>query len=179
MSAYDVGPTHIDALLTAGIDMAGPANPLRWYWPEITTEPGAYQAGEPWGEWSPALARERRHELTVDTADETGAMLVAQNYASVNHRYNETGEAPAYKFRRMGLDHSPVVVLQALDGYEYQACEGPTWRGSEAYTFCDALRRLCISKLPCPDRVNAWHITERDAFGPPVVSLFEMSKRSR
>ena len=41
-----------------------------------------------------------------------------------------------------------VDALEAIDVYEYQACEHPEWETSEARAFCDALRRGLTRMLP-------------------------------
>ncbi|MDE1821196.1 MAG: hypothetical protein KGJ23_07825 [Euryarchaeota archaeon] len=42
---------------------------------------------------------------------------------------------------------TPLAVLSALSGYQYQACEHPEWEVSEAHAFCMKLTRRCISIL--------------------------------
>ncbi len=82
MSAFVVSDDHIDALLTAGLHSRG----LRWFWPEI-------DAASDRGNWTSAAlqaqSEQRRRELTIDTAGRVGAVLLAENQRSVNHRYDE------------------------------------------------------------------------------------------
>jgi len=52
---------------------------------------------------------------------------------------------------------SPVAVLKACDGYEYQACEHPGWEASEAHAYINALRRRAIHALPGYDEA-AWEV---------------------
>lgn len=137
-------------------------------------EPGAMMGGPTAHETFEA----KRRELTPETADRVGAMLWSENARSVSYRYNgeEYGTLPGpsdfdemalasyvfvdparlpiqerrvmvaegYKFRT----NDPVAVLKACDGYEYQSCEHPGWRTSEACAFLDALRRKMIRALP-------------------------------
>ena len=42
----------------------------------------------------------------------------------------------------------PVKILAAINCYEYQACEHPEWKTSEARDFCEALRDRMIRMLP-------------------------------
>lgn len=167
MSAFVVGTDHIDAMLTAGLTLARPYGPMRWYLPE-PPGPACYQEGEPWGPAAGAWAREYRRELTKETANEVGAMLLLENLHSVNHRYTEAEAPPAYRFRPLPGHPDPVVVLKAIDCYEYQSCEHPGWKTSEAYAFCDALRRTCIASLAGYDTAPGWEVRSRDVF---VTSL--------
>lgn len=146
MSAFMVGPTHIDALLTAGMHRAYTNyGPLGY----VATEPNySHNNG--------------RVELTRETADRMGAMLLGENQRSVNHRYSEDEIEEVYTFRRMeGYPH-PLVILRAISCYEYQACEHPEWETSEAYRFCEALRYAALSILTRD--VDTWEIGNRDEF---------------
>jgi hypothetical protein len=137
MSAFMVDDTHIDALLTAGL-LLDPRAPLRW--------------------WIPGV-----RELTAATADRVGAMLLAENRRSVNHRYREDEIESIYQFHQLAGRPDPVVVLSAIDCYEYQACEHPEWERSEAWAFCDALRRLACRHLPGYEAAP-WEITDPTVF---------------
>ena len=149
MSAFIVDRKHIDALVASGLNR-GPYGPLRW------------------------AHGDDRGELTRETADKVGAMLWAENVASVEHRYEHVvaagedlpgsyqlelvvdGVAPVevpqwwsdYRFDRTHAPRlSPVAALKAIDCYEYQSCEHSDWEESEAFAFCDALRRSLIGDL--------------------------------
>jgi hypothetical protein len=165
MSAFIVSDNHIHALLTAGLD-----NPrygaLRWFAPESEEPRGDAdtQAGEPWGPTAIESANRRRRELTRDTADAVGLMLLAQNYASVNYRYDEHEEEPLYRFQELGCTIDPVVVFKAIDCYNYQSCESPDWEETEAYAFCQALRSKMIHALPGYDAAP-WGIDDPHIFG--------------
>lgn len=132
MSAWIVSEQHITAMLTAGLRFGyGPDDKMRFF------------AGE--------YNRAKVRELTLSTASEVGQMLWAENYASVNHRYEESGEAPDYDYPdRSGdrVEKDPVVILKLIDCYEYQSCEHDGWATSKAKAFCDALRSRAINKLP-------------------------------
>lgn len=135
MSAYVVDKAHVDALVTAGL-VYGRRYPLRW---------GA----------------DHQHVLDHENAGEVGAMLWRENDRSVSYRYSEgpTGygtDVPYEHKQRPVL--SPVAVLKALDCYEYQTCEHPDWRQSQAYQFCDSLRRLVIGALDGYEAA-AWEVT--------------------
>jgi len=146
MSAFEVDNTHIDALLTAGMHRAYTNyGPLGWM------EGPAY--GAPNG---------HRVELTRETADRMGAILLAENQRSVNHRYSKDDLEEIYTFKRLeGYPH-PLVILRALQCYEYQACETDDWEDSEAYRFCAALRSAAIRILT--NDVDTWEIVDRNEF---------------
>lgn len=165
MSAFMVDATHIDAMLTAGLRLAGPTGPLSWMARDLTDDDKqeAYQAGEPWGPAAIRLYNELRRELTRSTADSVGAMLMAENRRSVDFRYDESELEEFYTFHELPGSPDPVMVLGAISCYEYQACEHPDWTTSEAHHFCEALRDLMIRRLPGYDQ-GPWHITDRDIF---------------
>ena len=61
----------------------------------------------------------------------------------------EEDNAYVYAYRRpKHTDWSPVEILSAIAGYEYQACETPDWAISEAHEFCVRLRQVVIRYLP-------------------------------
>lgn len=143
MSAFMVDKTHIDALLTAGMHRA-----------YTNYGPLGYLNGEAYGGG--------RVELTRETADRMGAMLLAENQRSVNHRYSEDEIEEIYTFTRMeGYPH-PLVILRAISCYEYQSCETEEWEDSEAYRFCDALRSAALNILTRD--VDTWEIVDRGEF---------------
>ena len=181
MSAYIVSDIHIHALLTAGLE--GGSGVLRWFAPESEepTLPTDHQAGEPWGPTAISSNNRRRRELTQETADAVGLMLLAQNYASVNFRYDE-GQDDSYQYHFHELTGSPsehaVVVLKAIDGYSYQACETPDWEQTEAHAFCQALRSRMIHRLPGYDAAP-WGIDNPKQFGEgmSLMSMVRTMKR--
>lgn len=133
MSAFVVSKSHIDAMLRVGRGRS--PNYLSWY------------------------HNESFHELTIDNADEVGQMLLDENVRSVSCRYPDDGitELPGptgagwvipYVFYMMGRRPTPVQALKLIKCYEYQSCEHPEWKGSEARSFCEALRSVLISELP-------------------------------
>ena len=149
MSCMDVGLTHIDALITAGLAYGRPV-PL--VWPVPDTNPQWYG------------------ELTLATVNQVGSILLAANERSVSGRYGEpshmTGWVRPYRFRRLPGVPPPVPVLKAIACLEYQSCEAPDWQTSEARVFCEALRLRVINFLPGYANAPAWPITTRDAFTP-------------
>lgn len=152
MSAFMVGKEHIDAMITAGLAFSDYS--IRW------DHPGYAE-----------------NELTYETADGVGLMLWATNLESINARYPDTlddfdnipgpvGLTPeviaGYRWERINgvrfLD--PVVILKAIDCYEYQSCEHDGWETSEAKAFCAALRADMIERLPGYNTAP-WEFTAR------------------
>jgi len=157
MSAWIVTTRHIDALVHAA------------------TRSGRHGRGPLHFTYAPN-APEECERITVVCTDtnETGRMLLGENITSVSFRYpNDTlDELPgqqrnttvdAYRYHDPGV-FSPVVILKAIDCYEYQSCEHPGWRYSQAYAFCDALRSRLIGELPGYDEAP-WGI---DGYETPL-----------
>jgi hypothetical protein len=156
-----VGRTHIDALLTAGLSWQR-YGPVRWL---DTAEPppeDAYQAGEPWGPGMVRWYNAHRKELTRETAGQTGAMLLAENRRSVDHRYAESELEEPYLFNPLRGTPDPLIVLCALRCYEYQSSESPGWQQSAAFRFCEALKATAIREATMD--VDVWEIADRNVF---------------
>ncbi|MER5754385.1 hypothetical protein [Streptomyces sp. NPDC002088] len=150
MSANMVGDTHIHLLINAGLSLPTRGSKLRWQVRELSVQEKerAYSAGQPWGPEAHEMYGKVVRELTRANAGYVGAMLLAENRRSVDHRYAEEEWEQPYLFQSLPGVPNPVAVLKALDGFEYQACEHPEWETSEAFNFCDSLRRTAIKKLP-------------------------------
>lgn len=170
MSAFEVGKAHIDAMLTAGLVLPGQYGPLRWFHPRITPddlmEYRASQVGEPWGPGAHTLTQLREKRLDADTASTVGAMLMAENRRSLDHRYAEEEWEQPYLFDRLRIAGTidPVRVLKAINCYEYQSCEHPEWHDSQALVFCDALAGVCVRALPGYDEAPGWDVRTREFF---------------
>jgi len=154
MSAFVVSHSHIDLLVETA--MFGPAGTRRnWhtftYYHRTPNEPDL------------SAGRERTiRPGDYAAANRLGQLLLNENVSSVNYRYPGDPELPAdesYQCRTTAR-LSAVDVLMALDGYEYQSCEHPGWRTSEAHSFTDALRRALIGHLPGYSESDCWAIPE-------------------
>lgn len=167
MSAFLVGKDHIDAMLTAGLNLGRRyhGSKLGWYVGE--RKDSDYQRGEVWGPTAIQSSQERHRELTRETAHKVGRMLLRQNEISVDHRYDEQNPPEFYRFQELpwgGGNRSALIALKAIACYEYQSCEDPAWEESEAKAFCDALRHLAIDSLEGYDDAEGWEVTRRDVF---------------
>ena len=156
MSAYIVSKAHIDALVAVAAN--GPANRSPKY---------------PGDGWTPPMWRLTDNSQDALNArhnpDLIGSMLWQENVMSVVHRYpNSLNDLPGpvdfdaemvltYTSERPARMLTATEALKAIDGYEYQSCEHPEWKDSQARAFCDALRRRLISTLPGYDEA-AWEI---------------------
>lgn len=164
MSAFVVDKVHIDALVTAGLKLASRYGPMKWTDRGPTDEEisDTHVRGQsiPYG--SMVWYSEHKRELTSETAGRVGAMLLAENVRSVNHRYDEEEWEQPYEFSQLRGTPDPRVVLEAIACYEYQSCEHPEWERSEAYRFCDTLRRECVRLLT--GDVSVWEITDPAIF---------------
>lgn len=164
MSAFVVSKTHIDGLITAGLEL-GRRGPLRWFYPPLDRR------------WTDHDHERSKRELRLENADDVGQMLVAECVRSVAHRYPDCapqlGGLPGpceayylepYQFVPLRGRVEPSVALKAIACYRYQSCEHPEWNISEAYQFCDALEQAAIWALPGMDQAPGWEITDREVF---------------
>jgi len=87
-----------------------------------------------------------------------GQKLVDENYRSVNYRYDEAHKPHTFTFK-LTKEHSPAGIIKACDCYNYQSCETPDWRESEAHAIMRALRERAIRFLPGYDEAP-WAIRE-------------------
>ncbi len=146
MSAFEVNHTHIDVLVSAALKRAPGGTHMYWH-----HDAGEDAARTLPGETLPEDTDGLRHalrEVTRENAGMWGATLAAENRRGVNHRYDEEEWEEPYEFTEYRGRFDPVRILSALACYEYQACEHPEWKTSEAKGFCDALRSRMIRALP-------------------------------
>lgn len=175
---------ELAALATAGLTMPGHGSTLRWFRRPLALTHAELKAGG-----LTAYERERA-ELTYETADAVGEMLLRQNVRSVRYRYpddtaddlpgpSDTEWAHTYAFdMRARLWELPaVVVLKTIDCYEYQSCEDDDWHVSEAYQFCDALRHAAIHSIHGYDNANGW--TFRRPVDSGAIVLTDLIPRSK
>lgn len=161
MSAYVVDKAHIDAMVRLGIE--GPAG---------------YHGG-PGGAWSdhyyvndPTAELGARPVHVREEPTRIGQMLVSENVESVWYRYPDdrtindlpgpTDKSDLMEYRyQPGRRLTVPEALVALSGYEYQSCEHPGWRDSEAHSYVEWLRAGLIRRVPGYDAADTWEITTR------------------
>lgn len=178
MSAFMHSPAHVDAIL-AGV-MRRASWGVRWAAPQ-----------------NPTLYKELRVD-DYGTATDVGRMLLRENAESMAYRYDmknpdnpadggtrpieylgylDTADHYVYSRHDTGKPWRmlPVVaVLQAIDSLEYQSCEHPEWRDSEARAFLGAARGVLIPCLPGYDDADAWSI---EGNAPDMREEMEDAKR--
>jgi hypothetical protein len=145
MSAFEVSETHIDVLVSYALQRQG-GDSLYWYFDlQEDKLPGeALSSGDDYM----TRLRASRREVNRDNAGYWGALLVAENKRSVNFRYDDDEIEEPYQFTEYAGHFEPVAILAALNCYEYQSCEHPEWKVSEARAFCEALKARAIRALP-------------------------------
>ncbi len=85
--------------------------------------------------------------------------LLAENYRSVNYRYNENGDPPAINYSPFqAYTTDPVHIIKACDCYGYQACESPDYEESRAYALIKGIREYAIHHIPGYDDADAWEL---------------------
>ena len=155
MSAFVVDREHVVYLLAAAAEFNRGGTKFSWYW------------------------RKQWREFTTTGWDqpprtlEVGTMLWEENIKSVLYRYDDCTRANMpgpcgedFKLRKGDLlQHQcpewsyaidPVQVLSSCTRYEYQACEHPGWKRSQALAFIEALRAKAVRALPGYDAAEDW-----------------------
>jgi hypothetical protein len=159
MSRFFVSKVHIDVLMTAAVQ-----------WPDGFGGPFSYL-------WRTAPEPARlRNVVDRDTAGTVGTMLWQANWdmaagGDSPEDLEELGwptERPTYEFEELPGTPDPIVVIRALDCYEYQTGDEPHyWWDTEAYAFLQTLRPAAIHRLPgLREQLDAlpWEITDREIF---------------
>ena len=153
MSAFEVDKTHIDVMVSAALQRIH-GDRLYWYHSlDAETVPGEALPSQ--SDYLDRLKKARR-EVTPENAGMWGALLVAENRRSVNHRYNEDEIEEPYEFTEYTGNFDAVKMLAAIGCYEYQACEHDGWRTSEAYSFLGSLREAWCRR--CDGYEGVWEI---------------------
>lgn len=119
MSAYIVDDKVIDYAISAFIAASKPYSPSV----VVPIEGGGYKS----------------FDLNVPAdRDALGQLIVDENYASVNYRYDEADKPHRYKYRehrKVHVQNKGVVAVQglkAIANIDYQSCEHPGWHNSQA-----------------------------------------------
>ncbi len=148
MSAFMVSKTHIDLMVRLAI--WGPSGV------EVRPDKAWYR---------PYFGNPSR-KAEPETANELGEIFVKENLSSIHYRYPDTIENPdatpgpieqywltEYEYDDPQIDLTIVEDFCLLDCYEYQSCEHPEWRDSEAFKLVDSIRGSLIHRLPGYDQV--------------------------
>lgn len=143
MSAFVVNTDHIDAIVTAWINVGGPCYMADRY--EKATEIGRMLLAE-------CIAS------------------VSYRYGDPNELPGPipTPTVEGYEYQRMYFapDRWSLLVpriLKLLDCYEYQSCEHPEWAESKAHDLIQRMRKEASRRLPGYDDA-AWEVRDRHPF---------------
>lgn len=84
------------------------------------------------------------------TAGTFGQVLVDQNFASVNFRYQESGKPFLYEYalHKEFSNMKPVEILKLCDCYDYQSCETDSYDRTLAANLIHFIRKKVIAALP-------------------------------
>ena len=144
MSAFVVGKEHINKICTAAL--LARYGKMTYYY------------------------NEERHPVDDETIDSIGQMLLDENVKSVMYRYKDSQltDLPGKTDAEYIIPFKYIVELSSLSGIqiikliqclEYQSCEHPEWKTSEAYAFLEALIRRQFDRIPGYDDAK-WEWTE-------------------
>ena len=133
MSAFVVGKEHINKILTAALSSRYGA--MYYYYNEVS------------------------HKVNDETINAIGQMLLDENVKSVMYRYKDSQltDLPGKTNAEWLIPFKYEVELSALSGIqiiklirclEYQSCEHPEWKTSEAKIFLDALTIRQYERIP-------------------------------
>ena len=108
--------------------------------------------------------------------DYAGRTLWLENLKSVRHRYpgDISGNRPGpvglldehitgYSYHDPGVTLTPLEAIHACDCLEYQSCEHPGWKTSEARRILDALRHVACALLEGERGPWGWGPNELEA----------------
>lgn len=135
MSVWMVDFEHINVLVWAGLQREyAPHGTLNWYWGSPT----------------------RVGTLDYGTTAVVGQMLVRANTDSLKARYGDDDDLnndlplfETYSYRQPRFaSWSRAEILKAIHCFEYQSCEVPDWRDTEAFAFCRSLEAGIVCSLP-------------------------------
>lgn len=83
--------------------------------------------------------------LVNERYQELAQVLLEQNYASVNSRYNENTKAPKEKFER--IDYNCGTLLGCIQNYNYQSCNTEDYNNSLICRALKALKNKMLERL--------------------------------
>lgn len=141
MSAFILDNKHINVMMSRAVPLY-PGDSFSYYW-----------NGQPY--------------YFRGQTQEVGQKLVDENFRSVNYRYDEAEEP--YTFLNVVLRrvYASVEVIKACNSYNYQTCETPDWKETEARAIVKALRKRAIKQLEGYAEA-AWVICDCDDPGIPL-----------
>lgn len=145
MSAFLVSPEHIGAMIGFGAEPEPWRNdgPLTLYRPSDDTT--IHLASDEGRELAArVLAHENLRSLRYRYPDTTGAADWGPWESDMDYLLRCNAEARRFlgsreKFRHMGVKQKAANIWQMCNCYEYQSCEAPEWKDSDARAFVDRI----------------------------------------
>lgn len=125
-----------------------------WHFDVLASWATRFKGANNGGAFSYSFAEQR----ITPSAESLATLLHGQNVRSVCHRYNDqTPSMYAYRFRTADTSvFSAADILMACRGLEYQSCETPDYRETEAFAALDAIRKRAINEIT--DGSECWSI---------------------
>ena len=149
-SPYMVHREHVDALVH--LAFYGPSNRRR--------DADVWHSGlVSWLGVDAAMRRRIPQYARTGSEDRTGAMLIAANLEGIEYAWSGLFDGGAlrsagevywdkpYAFRFVDPVPTALQGLKLIEGYEYQASSHLDWPGTEAQSFCEALRARLVREL--------------------------------
>ncbi|GAA2736292.1 hypothetical protein [Actinocorallia aurantiaca] len=159
MSEILVERAHIDALLTAAVE-----------WGEREPEYARFSFDRQSPDGSSGVPHSQV-KLTGENASELGREIWLFHFEMCDWWDEEDEEIPdaaeveGYAFDPLPGSPDPLVILRAIDFYQYQTApeQLEDWSDTNTYQFLQYLRSMAIMHLPGIDRAP-WGISDRDVF---------------
>lgn len=147
MSAFVVDLEHIHVLIHAGLGAGADRDRATWAADPADLSESSLENGLEGS--ANVLNLPRWRKLTPDSASAVGQILLDANVHSVNFRYSESEPAETYTYAPpRNTRREPVEIIKAVQCLEYQSCEFPEWRESEAARILEAILHGALRKLP-------------------------------
>ncbi len=103
------------------------------------------------------------YRITHDNLQETGQKLLDENFRSIAYHYDGRISVERRQYVHRPIRQLEAVeIIKACNGYDYQACETPDWRQTEAFAIYDYIRNDAIRALPGYEEAGTWELYEKD-----------------
>lgn len=111
---------------------------------------------------------------SLEDQETIGKILTAENWKSVNARYNKKNNPMGFNIIPDQRIYKPVEILKACNCYVYQACETDTWKNTLACKIITGIKESMIKKIEGYETAD-WEIQDSDPNPTPPIQE-EMSK---
>ena len=98
-------------------------------------------------------AQDLKNEKPLVIANRYAALLLAENVRSVRYRYSDDiGDYEPVIVTDADISNAaqldPVVILKLCANLDYQSCETPDWKTTQAHGLLEQIRDEAIRQLP-------------------------------